>query len=470
MKTLEEIFESGRTVSQIIDDLKITVIKDIPSWEELLKDYDPKQHFIYTDPSRQQKVLEDGSKEYPARIILPLEKLLTKRISDYTFAIPVKRVYSGVDDNETRQNIVNALEAIYKHARIDTVNMKRGINYYASCQFFTYWYAVKKDKTHNLYGFETPWKIYCKTFSPMDGVKLYPLFDEYDDLIAMSYQFKKRIADKDVIFFECFTADKHYVWKQEDGASDWETIKDGEEIIIGKIPGVYQFRHRPVWDELQAVRNDLECTISDNSDTISYNHAPIIKVAGAVEGNPKKSSNKRIIHVSNGGDVSYVSWNQATEATKSHVDSLLRFYFMLSQMPDVSFENMIRLGNIGYDARKTLFTDAFLRIGEESGTWVETFERELNVIKALLVKIKSDFEKEIDNVDVEHVITPFIQEDQDANINRWMKACGGKAIVSQEEAIENAGLSTDTQTTLEKIQKENEVEQASKMASMFSAE
>lgn len=469
MKTLDEIFDSNRTISEIIDDLKITVISDIPSWETILKDYDPKNHFVNHDPSRQEKVMEDGSKDIPAKIIIPLEKLLSKRITDYTFAIPVKRVYTGVDGDEKRQEIVNAIEAIYKHARINTANMKRGINYYASCQFFTYWYVVKKDKSHKLYGFDTQYKVYCKTFSPMDGVTLYPLFDDYDDLIAMSYQFKKRIADNDVLFFECFTADKHYSWKQVDGSSDWEEIKR-DEIIIGKIPGVYQFRRKPVWDELQAIRNDLERTISNNSDTIDYNHAPLIKVAGSVEGNPKKSSSRRIVHVKQGGDVSYVSWNQATEASKSHVDTLLRLYFMLSQMPDVSFENMIRLGSIGYDARKTLFTDAFLRIGEESGAWIETFERELNVIKAILVKIHPDYASEIDNIDVEHVITPFIQDDQDANINRWMKACGGKALISQEEAIENAGLSEDTQSTLEKIQKENEAEQASKMASMFSAE
>lgn len=470
MKTLEEIFDSNRTISEIIDDLKITVISDIPSWETILKDYDPKQHFIYTDPSREKKVMEDGSIDIPAKIILPLEKLLTKRITDYTFAIPVKRVYSGVDNNETRQNIVNAIESIYKHARIDTINKKRGVDYYAACQFFTYWYAVKKDKPHSLYGFPTPWKVYCKTFSPMDGVKFYPLFDDYDDLIAMSYQFKKKVVDKEVIFFECFTADKHYSWKQVEGAQDWEVIKEAEPIVIGKIPGVYQFRHKPVWDELQDIRNDLERTISNNSDTIDYNHAPLIKVAGSVEGNPKKSSSRRIVHVKQGGDVSYVSWNQATEASKSHVDVLLRLYFMLSQMPDVSFENMIRLGSIGYDARKTLFTDAFLRIGEESGAWVETFERELNVIKALLCAINPEFTSEIDNIDVEHVITPFIQEDIDANINRWMKACGGKPIVSQEEAVENAGLSHDTSATMEKLNKEQAEEMSAKMASMFSAE
>ena len=45
---------------------------------------------------------------------------------------------------------------------------------------------------------------------------------------------------------------------------------------------------------------------------------------------------------------------------------------MQAQMPDISFENMKSLGNIGYDSRRTLLTDAHLKIGEESGPWFYT--------------------------------------------------------------------------------------------------
>ena len=75
-----------------------------------------------------------------------------------------------------------------------------------------------------------------------------------------------------------------------------------------------------------------------------------------------------------GGDVSYVSWSQAIEAVKYHVETLLRLFWMQSQIPDISFDNLTKLGNIGYDARKTLLTDAHLKVGDESGSWIELLD------------------------------------------------------------------------------------------------
>ena len=117
---------------------------------------------------------------------------------------------------------------------------------------------------------------------------------------------------------------------------------------------------------------------------------------------------------------------------------------------------MKSLGNIGFDARQTLLTDAHLKIGDEAGAWLEFLERECNVIKAFLKEMKREWASEIDNVSVEHVITPFIQNDELAEINKRKAANGGKAIESQLESIQRYGYSDDAQATLEQIQKEEE--------------
>ena len=127
-------------------------------------------------------------------------------------------------------------------------------------------------------------------------------------------------------------------------------------------------------------------------------------------------------------------------------------FFMQAQMPDISFANMSRLGNIGSDARKTLFADAHLKIGDESGPWLEFFEREASVVKAFLKKLNVGFkEEDIDNVMIEYIITPFIQEDEMQNIQKWKLAGGDTPLVSPLEAIEMAGLSEDPQATYAQI-------------------
>lgn len=423
---------------------------DVPKWEELLKDYEPTKHKICHDLiGRKDRQRSDGTLEKASRIYIGLEKLLTNRFNEYTFSIPVKRVYSNVGDNEVRKQIVRAMEAIYKHARIDAVNLRRGLAYYASCEIFTIWYVVNKPNT--LYGFESKYKLKCKTYSPMDGYKLYPLIDDKDDMLTMSFEYTKKDGERTVTFFETYTSDRHYIWKLTD--KGWEEVTmamteegeivSGEEISIMKIPGVYLSRPVPVYHGLSYLREEIEYTLSRNSDVIAYNSAPVLKVVGDIKGEEVKGESRRAFRLANGGDVAYVSWNQSIDSLKFNVDMLVRLFFMQSQMPDISFENMKGLGNIGYDARQSLFTDAHLRIGEEAGVWIEFLERECNVIKAFLGQMNVKFQSELDNVEVEHIITPFLQDDEKYQVEKWLEANGGKPLVGHLESIRKAGLSAD---------------------------
>lgn len=463
MDEITVILDSGRPISDVIDDLKNKSV-EVPEWSKLLKDYEPTKHKIVDDKeTRKDKVKSDGILEKVSRIYIGLEKLLTKRTTEFAFAIPVRRVYHNTDDSDKRQQIAKAVEAIYKYARIDSENIKRGNAYFASCEIFTIWYAVEKPNT--LYGFNSKYKLKCKTYSPMNGVKLYPLFDEMDDMLAMSFEYKKKIKDEEVTFFETYTADKHYAWKQQEGT--WKEISIPQNIALLKIPGAYAFRHEPIYHGLSYIREEIEYTLSRNSDVIAYNSAPVLKVAGKLVGDEEKGESRRIFRLQDGGDVSYVSWSQSIEALKYHVETLLKLFFMQGQMPDLSFENMKSLGNIGFDARQMILSDAHLKIGDESGAWIEFFERECSVIKEFLKFMNTDWRDEIDNVEVEHIITPFIQNDEAALINRLQKGNGGKAIFSQLESIRMAGYSNDPKETLRQIQEEDKAAQQTRVNSLF---
>lgn len=434
---------------------------DVRDWGLSLKEYEPELHRIVNDHiDRKDKRRKDGTLEKAARIPVGLEQLLTKRMCEFAFAIPVSRTYHNTDNNETRQAIAKAMEAIYKHARIDAVNNMRALSYFASCEVFTVWYVVESPNT--LYGFNSKYKLKCRTYSPMDGTELYPLFDEGGDLIAMSVRYKRKVKKEDVTFFETYTAEKHYKWMQE--GNMWDAVKD-DALAIGKIPGVYTYRHKPIWHGLSTLREEIEYTLSRNSDVIAYNSAPLLKIRGRLLGEKEeKGETQRVVRVEDGGDVGYVAWQQSVEALKYHVDLLTKFFWSQSQMPDISFANMMSLGNIGFDARQTLLTDAHLKVGDETASWVESFEREANVIRAFLKLMNVSWAPEIDNVEVEHIITPFIQQDEKAMIERIQAANGGKPIMSQLESIKAYGQSTNPNETLRQIRED---ESANVMEDMF---
>lgn len=461
-------------VSDVISSLKEKSVS-VPSWSKLKTDYEPTLHSILSDTTTlKDKIRSDGQVDKSARIIVGLEKLHVKRMSEFTFAIPVKRVYSNVDGSEIRLQITKAIESIYRNARIDSENLKRATSLYASCEIFTVWYAVKK--TNNLYGFESEYKLKCKTFSPMDGVALYPLLSEMDDMLAMSFEYTKKIKDEEFVFFETYTESKHYIWNKSKDGDKWEAvltqatddgeIANGEDIVLMKIPGVYAWKALPIFDGLPPIRTEIEYSLSRNSNVIAYNSAPLLKIVGGVKGQEDKGESYRVVRCESGGDVSYVSWSQSIEALKYHVETMEKLYWSQAQLPDLSFDNMKSLGNIGYDARQTILTDAHLRVGDESGLWLEFLERECNVIKAFLKIMNKKWESEIDNVLVEHVITPYIQNDELAEINRRMKANGNKPIESQLESIQKYGESSDASATLKQIQEEGAIE-AAQSASAF---
>ena len=436
----------NRPVDRIIDELTQKV-NEVPSWDALKKLYEPKLHKIVTDTTtRKDKIREDGTIEKAARIPIGLEKLLVKRTNEFMFALPVKRAYSNTEGNKTRQAIARAMEAIYKHARIDAENKRRGLSYFASCEALTIWYTVD-----TLYGFPCKWKLKCKSYSPKDGTELFPYFDDSDDLVALSFRYKKCVLNQMRTFFETYTADRHFKWMQ--GDEGWEE-KVNEEIKIGKIPGVYVSREESIYKDLSELREDIEYTVSRNSDVIAYNAAPLLKIVGNLLGRENKGESQRVYRMEQGGDIAYVAWEQAIQALSYQVQTETDLFWSQGQMPDISFQNMKDLGNIGYDARQTLFMDAHLKIGDEEGTWVEALERECNIIKAFLKQMKVEWASEIDNVGVEHIITPFQLKSEEAEINKYVKANGGKPVISQQESIQLAGLSADPTKTMGYIREE----------------
>jgi hypothetical protein len=422
---------------------------DVPAWSRIEEEYEPMRHKILFDHTRRMdKVLSNKKVEKAARIAIGLEKLHAHRIADFAFAKPVKRTYLGSTDED--KDIINAMEAIYKKAHINNVNKKRGLAYFASCEICTIWYAVPKPGNAD-YGFSSDWKLKCKTYSPMDGVSLYPYIDEVDDMFAMSFEYQVEGSSETVTYFETYTQDRHVKWR-EDG-NDYKVLVD-EKIIIGKIPAIYLYRDLPIFAGLSGLREEMEYEISEERDVIAYNSAPILKVSGAIQGEPVKGETRRVVHVESGGDVGYVSWAQSTEASKNNFNTLKNLYWSQAQLPDISFENMKGLGNIGYDARQTLFADAKLKVEGETGDFVEFLEREGNVLKAFLKVMNPEWAKRLDEIEIEHTINVYDYADQKSQIEIWTAANGGKALISQRESIEKAGLTQDSYKTYDDIQNE----------------
>ncbi|MDD3404963.1 MAG: phage portal protein [Paludibacteraceae bacterium] len=449
--TIEEIL-SGNDACTKIANLKNSKNVVVPPIEKIRKDYNPLNHDVNNEVLRPNKKRKDKPDEKVARISLGLQQLVVRRMTEFMFAIPVKRVYHGADKSDRHREAAKSIEAIFTKSHIDSENIKRAHDYFACCEIATLWYNVKKANSD--YGFKSENKVRCKTYSPLNGYNLYPYFDEYGDMLAMSVEYEViGINNKRTTYFDTWTESRHIRWQIGDGKSYDEIIN--EENPIGKIPYIYSNRREPIWELTNSIVNEIEMTLSRNSDVIAYNSAPLLVVKGElVNDSEAKGESRRVYQIKgDNGDIHYVSWQQAIDSIKFQIDMLLKLFWMQLQLPDISLENLRGMTASG-EAMKTLLTDAHLKVGDEKGAFLELFEREGNVVKAFLKRLQPSWSSIIDEIEIEHVITPFIQNDEAAEIDKLLKLNGQKPLLSQKESIEQLGWTKDADKTLKAIRQE----------------
>ena len=448
--TIEELLKSGASAETIIAALKEKSII-VPVWSGrygLIQQFDPTKHPVMNKQKYPDIVSDDGI-EYVTRITCDLQRLATKRMTELVTGIPVKRVYKP--ENDRQKEIASYIESIYERNRIDSVNNERCNMLFAGCEVLTLWYAI--DERNNLYGFNSPLKLRCRNFSPMLGDDLYPLFDEYGDMIAMSVGYTRKKGRKTVQYFDTYTSEKHIKWSNENGS--WQEVEN-EDITLGKIPGIYMWRPTPIWEDTSKTVYEIEWALSRNGNYLRQNSKPLFVVFAdeAISYGDEKSPNKEfrsIMQYPKGSTAQYITWQQAVENLKYYVGELRSMFFTQLQLPDWSYEKMSQQALSG-ESRKQMFIDAQLKVKDESGRLIEFFDREMNVIKAFLkVMLGEQFHKDIDALKVEMIITPFAITDEKDTINNLMAANGGEPIMSQRESIELFGHSDDVDKTLKEI-------------------
>lgn len=448
--TIEELLKSGASAETIIAALKEKSII-VPVWSGrygLVQQFDPTKHPVMNKQKYPDIVTDEGI-EYVTRITCDLQRLATKRMTELVTGIPVKRVYKP--ENDRQKEIASYIESIYERNRIDSVNNERCNMLFAGCEVLTLWYAI--DERNNLYGFNSPLKLRCRNFSPMLGDDLYPLFDEYGDMIAMSVGYTRKKGRKTVQYFDTYTSEKHIKWSNENGG--WQEVEN-EDITLGKIPGIYTWRPTPIWEDTSKTVYEIEWALSRNGNYLRQNSKPLFVVFAdeAISYGDEKSPNKEfrsIMQYPKGSTAQYITWQQAVENLKYYVGELRSMFFTQLQLPDWSYEKMSQQALSG-ESRKQMFIDAQLKVKDESGRLIEFFDREMNVIKAFLkVMLGEQFHKDIDALKVEMIITPFAITDEKDTINNLMAANGGEPIMSQRESIELFGHSDDVDKTLKEI-------------------
>lgn len=257
--------------------------KGIPEWSNLEKFYEPSKHRILHDPNRIKK----------ANIAIGLQKLLARRMGQMLFSIPIQRIYYPTDATPIQQEIIQSIEKIYEAVKINSVNRDRSQDYYGGCEVATVWGSKEKDNLK--YGFDSKLQLRTNIFSQKRGDALYPYFDDTDDLIAFSIGYTRKEGEVEINCLQIYTAERVIILEELNGS--WtEVSNDINEL--GKIPVIYENNREAFYNDINILVEHIEKNISNNSDIIDYNSAPVLMVRGEILGElEEKGKSQRVMQV-----------------------------------------------------------------------------------------------------------------------------------------------------------------------------
>lgn len=474
--TIEEILKLAREnkCNTVIPELKSHRYIPQPDTEAANKTLNSKLHDINDPilrPDKRVKVTDDEQGESAqkvidingestnlrtvkvARVALALQKLIISRAVSFCFGNAPE--YNSTPENEKQAMIVKALKRILYDVKCKSLNRKIGRSIFGYKECAEYWHSVEKSKKHFKYGFPTQFKLRCTLFSPAYGDTLYPFFDEIGDMVAFSRAFSRKDGGGNAVdYFETFTDTEHWLWVN--GNNGYEVVGGyPKKIAIGKIPIVYGNQPKFETEDVDALIDRLETLLSNFADTNDYHASPKIFTTGQINGWTKKGESGAVIEGEEGATMQYVSWQQAPEAVKLEIETLLKMIYTITQTPDISFDSVKGLGAISGVALKLLFMDAHLKVQDKMEIFDDYLQRRVNVLLAYIGKMNANLEEECEQVEIEPEIIPYMITSDIDDLNYWLTANGNKPVISQEESVEKAGISKDVQRTMEKIKEQH---------------
>jgi hypothetical protein len=479
---IEEILQLG------VDDALRYLRKrktQMPDTASNLADWDAGRHGIMTDretyPDRQITVTPEKdvydertgkTVTIPAktrtepvnRISIPLEQDIVNIQTAFTVGTEPKINCDPADEGE--KTLLEAINAVFTKNKIKYRNKKIVRSWLSEQEVAEYWYATRDETFWMKFWNRMKRTLHVKVvpkvrlrsiiWSPFRGDILYPLFDDCDDLIAVSREYKRTdMNDREITCFQTVTKDTVYQWEDADG---WKLIPEKTfRHGFSKLPVIYAYRSKPYCDRVKPLRVRIEKLLSSYADCIDYHFFPILKLFGDVGGVMGRTRDKIVQLQGEGADANYLVWQQAPDTVKLELETMFNNAYSFTNTPRISFETMKGFGQTpSGTAFRFVFMGAHMAVENHAEEIGEFLQRRVNFIISALGDIYPyEFGESAKTIDAETEIIPYMVDNLAERVEVAIKARAG-GVWSHREAIVFAGNTDRMEEEIEQIKKEEE--------------
>jgi SPP1 family phage portal protein len=458
--TLERLSEliTGDDTDALLSLLETNLL--IKNIEDSIKQYEPKTHAVYDLTKRKNKSIKDEAGNITdsilvTRLPLPIQKKIVLTAAAFLGTPSIDASPEG----DVQDNMITVLKKTCDDNKLNYKFKTLAKIVMSEKQCAELWFTRDAEPDHwTDFPITSKFKLGVKLLAFSLGDTLYPVFDDYGDMIAFARGYKiKDEKGNDVQHFDVYMADKIYMGRK--GAAGWEFwngkqyqtgYRAGITNPIGKIPVIYYSQPLTEWEDVQPLIERLETKISNHADTNDYFDSPIVFAEGDVQGFADKGESGKVLTGKQGAKVSYLTWDQAPESTRMEIENLNEWIYKYTNTPDVSFNNLKNLGYFSTIALKTMFTDAHLKASDKEEIFGEGVQRRYNYLKKALAVISGGSLNKALVMDIKPKFEYFLPANVQELITTLVQAVQG-GILSKETAVSLNTLVTDPVTEMERI-------------------
>lgn len=458
--TLEKLLQVTDAVTGTPDDFirAVTGARGKSAYWDAAKEYNPKEHKVMSKAHRPDKPLRRSTGKKDAmgndiketygyepvnRVPLPIQQHLVKQAAAFMAGNGV--TLSAPTETDEQKMLLQAVRKFLDNNKMDFRNRDIARRLLSETEVAEVWHSRRDEAAVDLR---------CKIYSPSMGCELFPVFDDEEDLIAFGIQRHSQLDKKGV--FVLYTKDE--MIRYENSSGTWEEVKR-TALPYGKIPVIYYQIPEPDWAIVQPLIERLEKILSNFGDTNDYHASPTLVLTGKVTGLANKGETGKALQLDAGAKAEYVTWEGAPEAIKLEIETLLKFIYMFTQTINFSSEEMKGLGSAGISgaAWDKIMTPANLKASDyQDGVFGEGIQRRINFLKAAVAQIPKSgvSDKLAGETPITPVFSLFRPDDLAERVELYMKASGGQAVMTLEEAIQGVGVSRNIAETAATIKEE----------------
>lgn len=430
-----------------VDKVKAQMTNNAERVIKALSFYNANEHKISKEPKSKMVGAEEVNN-------WPLSLPIQKKIVQSTVAFLVGKPIRLVQESEGTEKAFEVVSDAWKEMRMNSKLLNLMTKYYSETEAVIM-FVPYRDSSATNEDLTIPNTIRCKVVSKSDSEDIFYRFDEYGTLNAWARGYLvKTGSNQNIEHLDVETKTVIYKFKKIDGKWEVETKPN----IAGKLSMV--LFTQDYWDSydvdpLIERREVLTSGKAKNNDAMGN---PLLCLTGKIKNLPEVKKAVKVVEMEENAKAEYLYPQMSVDLIKEEREDLKELINYFTDTPDFSMDSMKTIGTTSGKAIELMFFPAILKSIRNRITIEELFDRMMEVIKNLLVKVNPNdtvLKTEMASLKIKFEFTSPLPENEADLIDMLNAATGGKATLSQEEAAGMNPLTKDGKSNWEKLKAEN---------------